>query len=709
MAEIMHKPAGGRCSLTECVTVPQGQREERSRRHHNPCRGFMKQEEINYEKKSLTDLRRIAKEAGVKAPTRYRKAELLEKLQEVLAAKAKAAPKRETSVLTDVPLPPRSKTAEKGRLSGENAQGGEKKRQAENGDRRQTPGDQDRKRPAGTETAAADKRQPFSSDHAGNSDRRRFVSAETGNGTDRRRPAGEYPPVSDKRYPPADGAAPAERRTSVALADPGRQPGNRIPNAARQQRRPNQKNRQNAGQNRPYPSPYGDNQNRNNNSADGQNRNGRRRRTEYEETEAQNRDGSGEQRQEASRNRHIEYLPHNDAVNDLLNTGDCKDADGVLEVHADGYGFLRAQNYLPGPKDVYVSQAQIRKFNLKTGDRVTGKTRPSKDSERLLALLYIESVNGDSVDAALRRRPFEDLTPIYPNEQFKLECAGDSRDLAVRLIDLVSPIGKGQRGLIVAPPKAGKTVLLKKIANSITTNNPDAELIVLLIDERPEEVTDMQRSIKGEVVYSTFDERPENHARVAEMVIERAKRLVEQKKDVVILLDSLTRLGRAYNLVVPPSGRTLSGGLDPASLHKPKRFFGAARNIEGGGSLTIIATALVETGSRMDEIIYEEFKGTGNMEIHLDRKLSEKRVFPAIDLAKSGTRRDDLLLTPKEMESTSALRKALSSGNTTEVTEQLLSLIIRTQTNAEFVDRIREWFNVWEKEGYSSSAKRYSS
>ena len=474
----------------------------------------------------------------------------------------------------------------------------------------------------------------------------------------------------------------------------------RLPGGTRsQQRRPNQKTRQNAVPGRSYP-PYAEQQNRNGS---------RRRRSEYEEAEAQGKEEFTEQRPENSRGRAIEYVPHNDAVNEMLNAGDCKAAEGVLEVHQDGYGFLRAQNYLPGPKDVYVSQAQIRKFNLKTGDRVTGKTRPTKDGERLLALLYIETVNGESVEAALRRRPFEELTPIYPNERLKLERSGHARDLAVRLIDLVSPIGKGQRGLIVAPPKAGKTVLLKKIANSITTNNPDVELIVLLIDERPEEVTDMQRSIKGEVVYSTFDERPENHARVAEMVIERAKRLVEQKKDVVILLDSLTRLGRAYNLVVPPSGRTLSGGLDPASLHKPKRFFGAARNIEDGGSLTIIATALVETGSRMDEIIYEEFKGTGNMEIHLDRKLSEKRVFPAIDLAKSGTRRDDLLLSPKEMESTNALRKALSSGNTTEVTEQLLSLIVRTQTNAEFVDRIREWFNVWEKEGYTNNAKRYSS
>lgn len=413
-------------------------------------------------------------------------------------------------------------------------------------------------------------------------------------------------------------------------------------------------------------------------------------------------ENGNEAQADSGRRRIIEYVPNNDAVNEILNTGECKDANGILEVHSEGYGFLRSENYLPGTKDVYVSQAQIRKFNLKTGDKVCGKTRPSKDGERLLALLYIETVNGEPVERCQSRPAFETLTPIYPDERFTLENVRASRDLAIRMIDLISPIGKGQRGLIVAPPKAGKTILLKKIANSITTNYPEVEMIVLLIDERPEEVTDMQRSIAGEVVYSTFDERPENHARVADMVIERAKRLVEHGRDVVILLDSLTRLGRAHNLVVPPSGRTLSGGLDPASLYKPKRFFGAARNIEGGGSLTIIATALVDTGSRMDEIIYEEFKGTGNMEIHLDRKLSEKRIFPAVDLAKSGTRREDLLLSQKELEGTWALRKALSSGNTTEVTEQLIGMLVRTQTNEEFLARLHEWFRIWEKEGYNS-------
>ena len=405
------------------------------------------------------------------------------------------------------------------------------------------------------------------------------------------------------------------------------------------------------------------------------------------------------QEREEERN-HIEFMPNSDALNELLSSGDCKDAEGILEVHQDGYGFLRSENYLPGEKDVYISMAQIRKFKLRTGDKVKGKTRPSREGERLLAMLYIESINDEPIENCMNRKPFETLVPIYPTERIRLESERTMRDLSIRLIDLVSPIGKGQRGLIVAPPKAGKTIMLKKIANSITRNYPDATLMVLLIDERPEEVTDMQRTTHAEVVYSTFDEKPENHVRVSEMVIERAKRLVEHGKDVVILLDSLTRLARAYNLTVPPSGRTLSGGLDPSSLYKPKRFLGAARNIENGGSLTIIATALVETGSRMDEIIYEEFKGTGNMELHLDRKLSEKRIFPAIDLAKSSTRREELLLTKTELEGVFAIRRVLSSGNTTEVTEQLISMIVRTKTNQEFLNRLREWLAIWEKEGY---------
>ena len=349
-----------------------------------------------------------------------------------------------------------------------------------------------------------------------------------------------------------------------------------------------------------------------------------------------------------------EYGTSNPAVPGLLEGGECGDCEGVLEVLPDGYGFLRSDNYLPGNKDIYVSIAQIRRFGLRTGDLVTGKTRPSKEGERFLALLYITAINGIDPEEAMKRKPFEELVPIYPNERLTLEyddgTGAKDQNLAIRLVDLIAPIGKGQRGLIVSQPKSGKTTLLKNIANGITNNYPDVTLIVLLIDERPEEVTDMQRSIKGEVLYSTFDELPEHHTRVAEMAQERAMRLVEQGKDVVVLIDSITRLTRAYNITIPATGKTLSGGMDPGALHKPKRFFGAARNIENGGSLTIIATALIETGSRMDDIVYEEFKGTGNMEIHLDRKLSEKRIFPAIDIYKSGTRRDDLLLSPDEMD-----------------------------------------------------------
>ncbi|MEX1307904.1 MAG: transcription termination factor Rho [Eubacteriales bacterium] len=421
---------------------------------------------------------------------------------------------------------------------------------------------------------------------------------------------------------------------------------------------------------------------------------------EEEAEKAKQEEKPTEKTDEDDTDKKVEYVEGNDAVNELLNTGDCKKAEGVLEVHPDGFGFLRAENYLPGNKDIYVSMAQIRKFGLRTGDRVTGKTRPAKDGEKLLALLYIERINDESVKAARSRKPFEELTPIFPDDRYTLENAKTARELSIRIIDLIAPIGKGQRGMIVSPPKAGKTVLLKKIANSITDNYPDTHLIVLLIDERPEEVTDMQRSIDGEVVYSTFDEKPENHARISEMVLERAKRLVEQGKDVVILLDSITRLARAYNLTIPPTGRTLTGGLDPGSLYKPKRFFGAARNIEFGGSLTIIATALVETGSRMDEIIFEEFKGTGNMEIHLDRKLSEKRIFPAIDLSKSSTRREDLLLTKEELAGIWNMRKVMAGGNSADVTEQLIGMMMKTKSNEEFLNRLKEWLSTFKKEGY---------
>jgi len=362
-------------------------------------------------------------------------------------------------------------------------------------------------------------------------------------------------------------------------------------------------------------------------------------------------------------------------------------SEGVLETLPDGFGFLRAPdyNYLPGPDDIYISPSQIRRFNLRTGDIVSGQIRPPKEGERYFALLKVEKVNYEDPDIARDKILFDNLTPLYPQEKLKLELPGKKTDLSMRIMDLFTPIGMGQRGLIVSPPRAGKTVLLQKLANSITTNHPDVVLIVLLIDERPEEVTDMQRSVKGEVISSTFDEPAQRHIQVAEMVIEKAKRLVEHQRDVVILLDSITRLARAYNTVVPPSGKVLSGGVDSNALHKPKRFFGAARNIEEGGSLTIMATALIETGSRMDEVIFEEFKGTGNMEIVLDRKLSERRVFPAIDINRSGTRKEDLLLTKEELNRIWILRKVLQPLNPVESMEFLLEKIQSTDTNKDFL------------------------
>lgn len=359
---------------------------------------------------------------------------------------------------------------------------------------------------------------------------------------------------------------------------------------------------------------------------------------------------------------------------------------GVLEVQENNnFGFLRCNNYLTGENDIYVSPSQIRRFNLRTGDEVQGKVREAKEGEKFKALLFVEKVNGDNPEKAIGRKNFETLTPIYPNERLHLETSNEN-DLSSRLMDIICPIGKGQRGIIVAPPKAGKTTLLKKVAQNITINHPDVKLIVLLIDERPEEVTDMKRSINGDVIYSTFDEEPQNHAKVAQMVLERAKRMVEQGKDVVILLDSLTRLSRAYNLTITPTGRTLSGGLDPGALIMPKKFFGAARNIEEGGSLTILATALVETGSRMDDMIFEEFKGTGNMEVHLDRRLQERRIFPAIDIYKSGTRKEDLLLSDEEKEVAYAIRKVMyRDGNIENITENLINMLSKTKNNKEFI------------------------
>ena len=365
--------------------------------------------------------------------------------------------------------------------------------------------------------------------------------------------------------------------------------------------------------------------------------------------------------------------------------------NGILEVMPDGYGFIRSDNYLPGERDVYVAPSQIRRFGLKTGDILEGNTRVKTQGEKFAALLYVKSINGYTPEEAAKRRNFEDMTPIFPNERLHLEQPGAS--VAMRIMDLISPVGKGQRGMIVSPPKAGKTTLLKEVAKSVKRNNPEVHLIILLIDERPEEVTDIKEAIEGpnvEVIYSTFDELPEHHKRVSEMVIERGKRLVEHQKDVIILIDSITRLTRAYNQTVPPSGRTLSGGLDPVALHMPKRFFGAARNMREGGSLTILATALVDTGSKMDDVVYEEFKGTGNMELVLDRKLSEKRVFPAIDIPKSGTRREDLLLSPDELEAINIIRKALNGLKPEEAVDRILDLFAKTRNNNEFVNMVKK-------------------
>lgn len=369
-------------------------------------------------------------------------------------------------------------------------------------------------------------------------------------------------------------------------------------------------------------------------------------------------------------------------------------ANGILEVMPDGYGFIRCDNYMPGDADVYVSPLQIKRLGLKTGDIIIGKVRVRTQNEKFAALLCVNTVNGYQISDVIKRKNFEDLTPVFPNKRLIMET--DRHNMAMRILDIISPIGKGQRGMIVSPPKAGKTTLLKEMAQAITTNNPDIKMIILLIDERPEEVTDIKESIEGknvEVIYSTFDELPEHHKRVSEMVIERAKRLVEHGEDVVILLDSITRLARAYNLTVAPSGRTLSGGLDPAALHMPKRFFGAARNMREGGSLTVLATALVDTGSKMDDVVFEEFKGTGNMEMVLDRKLSEKRVFPAIDLLKSGTRRDDLLLTPKELRAVEIIRKITNSMRADDAVETLLNLFDKTKNNEEFCEKIVNEFS----------------
>ena len=409
----------------------------------------------------------------------------------------------------------------------------------------------------------------------------------------------------------------------------------------------------------------------------------------YQDRNYQERNYQDRNYQDRNYTERTEYTHKNPTDTAQLDSGE--KANGILEVLPDGYGFIRCANYLPGENDIYVSPSQIRRFNLKTGDILKGSIRIKTQGEKFSALLYVDSINGFPPSEGQRRYNFEDMTPIFPNERLRMERPGGT--VAMRIMDLLSPIGKGQRGMIVSPPKAGKTTLLKDVAKSILKNNPDMHLIILLIDERPEEVTDIKEEIRGsnvEVIYSTFDELPDHHRRVSEMVVERARRLVEHKQDVTILLDSITRLARAYNLCVTPSGRTLSGGLDPAALHMPKRFFGAARNMREGGSLTILATALVDTGSKMDDVIYEEFKGTGNMELVLDRKLQEKRVFPAIDIQKSGTRREDLLLTPDEQEAVYNMRRALNSLKAEDAVEQILNMFSRTKNNEEFVQTAKK-------------------
>ena len=432
----------------------------------------------------------------------------------------------------------------------------------------------------------------------------------------------------------------------------------------------------------------GDNQSR----GDYQQRGDNQSRGDYQQRgESQSR---GDYQQRAENQTRGEYQSRNEeGKTDFQELDSGIEADGILEVMPDGFGFIRCENFLPGENDVYVAPSQIRRFNLKTGDIVRGSRRVKTATEKFAALLYINTVNGYPTNVVERRPNFENLTPIFPNSRLHLEMPGTRNTTAMRVMDLLSPIGKGQRGMIVSPPKAGKTTLLKQVARAVTANHPEMHLIILLIDERPEEVTDIREAITGpnvEVIYSTFDELPDRHKRVSEMVIERAKRLVEHGRDVMILLDSITRLARAYNLVVPPSGRTLSGGLDPAALHMPKRFFGAARNMRENGSLTILATALIDTGSRMDDVIYEEFKGTGNMEIVLDRKLSEKRIFPAIDILKSGTRRDDLLLTQEESEAVDIIHKATNTQKPEESVERILDLFAKTRNNQEFVDITRK-------------------
>ena len=615
--------------------------------------------------KSLAELREAAKERGIKGISGLRKHQLAELLS------GESAPQAEEGAKNDMPSPEEEPGS---RISSS---------PEESSNRRSSSPEENRNR----RNRSAEGR--YNQDRENNN--RRYMNRDNENGT--RRYSNRDSENTDRRNSNRDSEN-ADRRYNNRDSEGGsRRYNNRDSEGG--SRRYNNRDSENAE--RRYNNRDSENNNRRYNNRDGENTENRYNR-ESENTERRNQAENQTQKRYDQDGRELVYMDGwntgtgNDgmAIDDMRSLDSGESAYGILEVMAEGYGFIRSANYLPGEDDIYVSPSQIRRFNMKTGDIVRGSIRVKTGTEKFAALLYVSEVNGEHPSVAQQRRNFEDLTPIFPDERLHLECSGSSR--AMRIVDLLSPVGKGQRGMIVSPPKAGKTTLMKEIARAVKTNHPEMHLIILLIDERPEEVTDIRESIEGpnvEVIYSTFDELPDHHKRVSEMVLGRAKRLVEHGNDVIILLDSITRLARAYNLTVPSSGKTLSGGLDPAALHMPKKFFGAARNIREGGSLTILATALVDTGSRMDDVVFEEFKGTGNMEVVLDRKLSERRIFPAIDIQKSGTRRDDLLLTEEEREAVDRIRRGLNGMKKDEAVEQVLNIFSHTKSNREFVAMVK--------------------
>ncbi len=626
-------------------------------------------DEATLKSMKVADLKEIAKTFGLEGYSKMKKAELIAALtKDEPEEKKAAAPKRDASPKGD------AKATPAGREDASPASGREAEAEApDGGERGEKEAPAKRRGPQRRAQARAKAEEEASGDEA----------AEEKRAARPQRTRKPFARENEYRKPFARETAPEEEdRADAAGEDEGEEPfGRRSSGRTRHQNRRNQRN------------------GRRRDRGFDQNREDARERSaetdgETDREEDREREGFRDQNRRRGRDRDGEGRGRDRDGEERQGQDDGRfETEGILDLADDGFGFLRFNNFLTSEDDIYVSPAQIRRFNLKTGDKIRGICRPASAGNKFGALLYVVSVNGDEPGVAMRRPEFESLTPIFPEEKLVME---DGRDLSLRLIDLVAPIGKGQRGLIVAPPKAGKTVLLKKIAGSIEKHHPEAELIILLVDERPEEVTDMKRSLHSptsEVIYSTFDEMPSHHVKVAEMVLARAKRLAEQGKDVVILLDSITRLARAYNLVVPASGKTLSGGFDPGALHKPKQFFGAARKIEEGGSITILATALVETGSRMDDLIYEEFKGTGNMELHLDRKLSEKRIFPAIELNKSGTRREDLLMDQEEMEAVWSMRRALSNRDPQEVTEMIIDNLMHTRDNKTFIEVIKKMMN----------------